>query len=168
MPSDSGHITLAEAVDLFVEDLTIRKVSPRTVKAYRTDLRVIAELLGSHDGPWTVAELSPPVLHKVFAAHAATHAPASVARARSTWSALFDLLVRNGTLTGSPIAAVPTPVSRPGSPSHWPDGTPTPSPGSCSSSWATVEPEGRCGPSSIEWWCVSCWAPGCGPASCST
>ncbi len=105
----SGDLTFDEAVDRFVEDLTIRKVSPRTVKAYRTDLRVIGGLLGPHEGPWTVAELSPTVLHKAFATHAAAHAPASVARARSTWSALFDLLVRNGTLDGSPIAAVPTP-----------------------------------------------------------
>jgi len=102
-------VTLAEAVDCFIEDLTIRKVSPRTVKAYRTDLAVVGALLGAHDGPWSVAELSGPVLHKAFAAHAATHAPASVARARSTWSALFDLLVRQGNLTGNPIAAVPTP-----------------------------------------------------------
>ncbi len=106
MPAD---VTLVEAVDCFVEDLTIRKVSPRTVKAYRTDLAVVGALLGAHDGPWFVSELSGPVLHKAFAAHAATHAPASVARARSTWSALFDLLVRQGSLTGNPIAAVPTP-----------------------------------------------------------
>ncbi|MGI9023323.1 MAG: site-specific integrase [Acidimicrobiales bacterium] len=104
-----GDVTLDEAVDCFVEDLTIRKVSPRTLKAYRTDLAVVGALLGAHDGPWTVSELSGPVLHKAFAAHAATHAPASVARARSTWSALFDLLVRQGDLTGNPIAAVPTP-----------------------------------------------------------
>ncbi len=109
---DPGDVTFDEAVERFVEDLTIRKVSPRTVKAYRTDLRVIGGLLGPHEGPWTVSELSPTVLHKAFATHAASHAPASVARARSTWSALFDLLVRNGTLTGSPIAAVPTPRLR--------------------------------------------------------
>jgi|GEM_PF-4133420 len=105
-------VTFDEAVDRFVEDLTIRKVSPRTVTAYRTDLRVIGALLGPHDGPWTVSELSGKVLHKAFAIHAATHAPASVSRARSTWSALFDLLVRDGTLAGSPIAAVPMPRLR--------------------------------------------------------
>jgi integrase/recombinase XerD len=102
-------LTLDAAVDRFVEDLTIRKVSPHTVKAYRTDLRVVADLLGPRAGAWAVTEVSGRVLHKAFAAHAATHAPASVARARSTWSALFDLLVRDGTLTGNPIAAVPTP-----------------------------------------------------------
>jgi integrase/recombinase XerC len=108
----AGDLTFDEAVERFVEDLTIRKVSPRTVIAYRTDLRVIGALLGPHDGPWTVSELSGKVLHKAFATHAATHAPASVSRARSTWSALFDLLVRDGTLTGSPIAAVPVPRLR--------------------------------------------------------
>ncbi|MGI8778055.1 MAG: tyrosine-type recombinase/integrase [Acidimicrobiales bacterium] len=102
-------VTFDEAVDRFVEDLTIRKVSPCTVKAYRTDLRVIGALLGPHEGPWSVSELSGKVLHKAFATHAATHAPASVSRARSTWSSLFDLLVRDGTLAGSPIAAVPMP-----------------------------------------------------------
>ena len=104
-----AEVTFGEAVDCFIEDLTIRKVSPRTVKAYRTDLAVVGALLGPHEGPWNVSELSGPVLHKAFAAHAATHAPTSVARARSTWSALFDLLVRQGSLTGNPIAAVPTP-----------------------------------------------------------
>jgi len=107
-----GDVTFDEAVDRFVEDLTIRKVSPRTVTAYRTDLRVIGALLGPHDGPWTVSELSGKVLHKAFATHAGTHAPASVSRARSTWSALFDLLVRDGTLAGNPIAAVPMPRLR--------------------------------------------------------
>ena len=106
------EVTFDEAVACFVEDLTIRKVSPRTVKAYRTDLAVVGALLGPHDGAWKVSELTGPVLHKAFAAHAATHAPTSVARARSTWSALFDLLVRRGELTGNPIAAVPTPRLR--------------------------------------------------------
>ena len=78
----SGEATLDDAVERFVEDLTIRKVSPLTVKAYRTDLRVIGGLLEPHEGPWTVTELSPAILHKAFATHAATHAPASVARAR--------------------------------------------------------------------------------------
>jgi len=109
---EAEDVTFDEAVDRFVEDLTIRKVSPRTVKAYRTDLRVIGALLGPHEGPWGVSELSGKVLHKAFATHAATHAPASVSRARSTWSSLFDLLVRDGTLAGSPIAAVPMPRLR--------------------------------------------------------
>lgn len=102
-------LALVEAIDGFVEDLTIRKVAARTVRAYRSDLDVIAALLPRHPGPWRCSELTGPVLHKAFARHAATHASSSVARARSTWSALFDLLVRNGHLPGNPMAAVPTP-----------------------------------------------------------
>jgi site-specific recombinase XerD len=49
------------------------------------------------------------VLKSAFAAFAADHAPASVARARSTWTAMFDVLVADGHVPGNPMAAVPRP-----------------------------------------------------------
>ncbi len=49
------------------------------------------------------------MLRSAFAVFAVDHAPASVSRARSTWKALFDVLVADGHLDGNPMAAVPRP-----------------------------------------------------------
>ncbi|HEV8115076.1 MAG TPA: tyrosine-type recombinase/integrase [Acidimicrobiales bacterium] len=96
--------------------MTIRKLSPATMKAYQADLAAVTRLLPARDGPWMVDELVGPVLRTAFAAFAADHAPASVARARSTWTALFDLLVADDQLDGSPMAAVPRPRQPPRAP----------------------------------------------------
>lgn len=56
------------------------------------------------------------MLRGAFAAFAVGHAPASLARARSTWTAPFDLLVSDGHLDGSPTAAVPRPRQPPRAP----------------------------------------------------
>ncbi len=96
--------------------LTIRKLSPATTKAYQADLAAVTRLLPPHDGPWMVDELAVPVLRTAFAAFAADHAPASVARARSTWTTLFDLLVADDHLDGSPMAAVPRTKQAPRAP----------------------------------------------------
>ena len=105
--SGRSPLSLAQAIEALVEDLTIRKLSKATTKAYQADLAAVTRLLPPHDGPWTVDELVGPVLRTAFAAFAADHAAASVARARSTWTALFDLLVADDDLDGSPMAAVP-------------------------------------------------------------
>ena len=105
---DDG-LSLGDAITVFMEDLAIRKVSQATMKAYRSDLVAVSALLGAHDGGWPVAELVGPVLRSAFAAFAADHVPASVSRARSTWKALFDVLVADGHLAGNPMAAVPRP-----------------------------------------------------------
>src|SRR5689334_10508997 len=99
--------TLDRAMAVFVEDLEIRKVSPATLKAYRSDLTQVASVLPRHDGQWTVAELTGPVMHKTFARFAQDRAASSVSRARGTWSALFDLLVEHRLADGNPMAAVP-------------------------------------------------------------
>ena len=109
-------LSLAEAIGALVESLTIRKLSPATMKAYQADLAAVTRLLPAHDGPWMVDELVGPVLRTAFAAFAADHAPASVARARSTWTALFDLLVADDQLDGSPMAAMPRPRQPPRAP----------------------------------------------------
>ena len=109
-PPDTAHgLSLGDAITVFMEDLAIRKVSPATMKAYRADLVAVSALLGAHDGGWPVAELVGPVLRSAFAVFAVDHAPASVSRARSTWKALFDVLVADGHLAGNPMAAVPRP-----------------------------------------------------------
>ena len=106
-PIVRSPLTLAAGVQNLVDHLTIRKLAPASMKAYRADLAAISARLPDHDGAWTVDELTGPVLRAAFAAFAAKHAPASVARARSTWTALFDLLVADAHLDGSPMAAVP-------------------------------------------------------------
>ena len=109
-------LTLEAAVKTLVEDLTIRKLAAASMKAYRADLAAISARLPEHDGAWTVEELTGPVLRAAFAVFAVDHAPASVARARSTWTALFDLLVSDGHVDGSPMAAVPRPRQPPRAP----------------------------------------------------
>lgn len=101
------RVGLERAVAVFVEDLEIRKVAPATLKAYRADLAGVSALLPRHDGPWMIAELTGPVLHKTFARFADGRAAASVARARGTWSSMFDLLVEQHLTAGNPMAAVP-------------------------------------------------------------
>jgi len=109
-------LSLAQAIGALVEDLTIRKLSKATTKAYQADLAAVTRLLPPHDGPWMVDELVGPVLRTAFAAFASDHAPASVARARSTWTALFDLLVADDHVDGSPMAAVPRTKQAPRAP----------------------------------------------------
>ena len=107
---DTAHVfSLGDAITVFMEDLAIRKVSPATMKAYRSDLAAVSALLGPRDSGWPVVELVGPVLRRAFAVFAVDHAPASVSRARSTWKALFDVLVADGHLAGNPMAAVPRP-----------------------------------------------------------
>lgn len=115
-PSERSPLTLEAAVEALVDNLTIRKLAPATMTAYRSDLATITGLLPARDGGWTVDELTGPVLRNAFAVFAAGHAPASVARARSTWTALFDLLVADDHLDGSPMAAVPRPRQPPRAP----------------------------------------------------
>jgi integrase/recombinase XerC len=115
-PIVRSALTLEAAVQALVDNLTIRKLAPATMTAYRCDLATIVGLLPARDGGWTVDQLTGPVLRGAFAAFAAGHAPASVARARSTWTALFDLLVADDHLTGSAMAAVPPPRQPPRAP----------------------------------------------------
>ena len=98
--SGRSGLSLAQAIEVLVESLTIRKLSEATTTAYQADLAAVTRLLPAHDGPWMVDELTGPVLRTAFAAFAADHAPASIARARSTWTALFDLLVADDHLDG--------------------------------------------------------------------
>jgi integrase/recombinase XerC len=100
-------LALETAVELFCEDLSARQLSPRTLKAYRADLAAVIRLLPRRGDGWRTADLTGSALQRAFARLAADHAPASLARARSTWSTFLDVLVRDGYLAGNPIAAVP-------------------------------------------------------------
>jgi len=50
-PGRSG-LSLAQAIEALVEDLTIRKLLPATTKAYQADLAALTRLLPPHDVPW--------------------------------------------------------------------------------------------------------------------
>jgi len=48
--SGRSPLSLAQAIGALVEDLTIRKLSPATTKAYQADLVAVTRLLPPHDG----------------------------------------------------------------------------------------------------------------------
>lgn len=92
-------------------DLGAAKPSPHTLAAYRRDLNGIAARLGEQEGleQVRVSDLGRSALRAAFASWAADHAAASVRRAHSAWSGLFDFLVAEGVLDGSPMPAIPKP-----------------------------------------------------------
>ena len=92
-------------------DLGAAKPSPHTLAAYRRDLTGIAGRLGGHEGleQVRVSDLGHSALRAAFASWAADHAAASVRRAHSAWSGLFDFLVSEGVIDGSPMPAIPKP-----------------------------------------------------------
>jgi site-specific recombinase XerD len=105
---------LAEAIDAWIINLGAAKPSPATLAAYRRDVEGIGGRLAALEdltglGGVGLRDLSRPALRAAFASWAADHAAASVRRAHSAWSNLFDFLVAEGVLDGNPMAAVPKP-----------------------------------------------------------
>lgn len=92
-------------------DLGASKPSPHTLAAYRRDLAGIAGRLGAQEGiaQVRVADLGRSALRAAFASWAADHAAASVRRAHSAWSGLFDFLVSEGVVESSPMPTIPKP-----------------------------------------------------------
>jgi len=99
------------AVRVLVEDFlaarATRKPSVHTLQAYARDLGLILGLMGG-DGV-TLGDLSPRLLRGAFARFAAERAPASVARAWSSWNAFFTFLVTEQVVPGNPMSAVDKP-----------------------------------------------------------
>src|SRR4051812_39883420 len=97
---------LSSAVGELVEDFLAargaRKPSVHTLQAYRRDLGLILGLLGGAEV--TLSDLSPRLLRGAFARFAADRAPASVARAWSSWNAFFTFLVTEQVLPGNPMS----------------------------------------------------------------
>lgn len=96
------------------------KPSVHTLRAYHADLamlqRLLAYELGSHVDELSTEDLTVVNLRAVFAAHAGKHAKNSIARFASTVSGLCDFLVKEGTLTGNPMAGVARPKVDRGAP----------------------------------------------------
>jgi integrase/recombinase XerC len=103
-----GHeTTVLGLVDEFLAARATRKPSVHTLEAYRRDLQLIVGLVGAEGV--TLGDLSPRALRGAFAQFAATRAPASVARAWSSWNAFFTFLVTEQVVAGNPMSAVDKP-----------------------------------------------------------
>lgn len=102
------------------------KPSPATYRARRADLAVLGEILARATGvvvedentdplaAWlgalSPADLTPDAMAEAFSLYAATHAPASIRRCRSTWSGFCQwLVVHRGVLTSNPVEFIPPP-----------------------------------------------------------
>jgi integrase/recombinase XerC len=106
--------SLTEVMDAWIVYLGAAKPAPATLAAYRRDIEGVGARLAALEGcddlaAVEVTGLSRPALRAAFASWAADHAAASVRRAHSAWSSLFDYLVAEGILDGNPMAAVPKP-----------------------------------------------------------
>jgi integrase/recombinase XerC len=104
---DERDFPVMALVDDFLVARAARKPSVHTLAAYRRDLGLIVGLIG--DGDVTLSSLSPRLLRAAFAKFAAERAPASVARAWSSWNAFFTFLVTEQVVAGNPMPAVDKP-----------------------------------------------------------
>lgn len=105
---------LTLAVDAWMVHLGAAKPSPATLAGYRRDVEGIGARLAVLEGIGTlievgVGDLERSALRAAFSSWASDHAAASVRRAHSSWSSLFDFLVAEGVLDGNPMAAIPKP-----------------------------------------------------------
>jgi site-specific recombinase XerD len=113
MQEESG-LVVQELVEDFLAARATRKPSEHTLQAYRRDLGLILGLLDKETV--TLGDLSPRSLRAAFAKFAGERAPASVARAWSSWNAFFTFLVTEQVLPGNPMSA----VDKPRLPAHSP------------------------------------------------
>lgn len=101
---------LAVLVEAWLFQLGATKPSARTLKAYRSDVEGVARRIdGAGAAGLRIEHLTKQALRAGFASWAADHAAASLLRAHSAWSSLFDFLVAEDLLDGNPMAAVPKP-----------------------------------------------------------
>src|SRR4051812_12540702 len=111
---DERDVAVLALVDDFLAARATRKPSTHTLEAYRRDLTSIVELVGPD--VVTLGDLSPRSLRGAFARFAGSRAPASVARAWSSWNAFFTFLVTEQLLPGNPMSA----IDKPRLPAHSP------------------------------------------------
>ncbi len=106
--------SLVDALEAWIVNLGAAKPSPATLLAYRRDVEGIGARLAILEDLGQLADLrltdlERPALRAAFASWASDHAAASVRRAHSAWSSLFDFLVAEGVRDGNPMAAIPKP-----------------------------------------------------------
>jgi integrase/recombinase XerC len=98
---------LPAPIGQFLDELAKqRRLSPRTVAAYRNDLAELASLAGDKALP---ALLAADIRYALARLHAAGLAPASLSRKLSAWRAFFDWLGRRADLTGNPALGIRAP-----------------------------------------------------------
>jgi site-specific recombinase XerD len=101
-------------MEAWLVNLGAAKPSPATLLAYRRDVEGVGSRLAALEGlgDFTavgLADLNRSALRAAFASWAGDHAASSVRRAHSAWSNLFDFLVAEAVLDGTPMAAIPKP-----------------------------------------------------------
>ena len=106
--------SLGEALEGWLFYLGASKPSPATLAGYRRDVEGVGSRLAVLEDIGEFADLVLPhldhqALRAAFASWASDHAAASVRRAHSAWSSLFDFLVAEGVIDGNPMAAIPKP-----------------------------------------------------------
>jgi integrase/recombinase XerC len=106
---------LMELIEEYLGARAVRKPSVHTLQAYRRDLGLIVGLIPGEQ-PVTLSDLSPRALRAAFALFARDRAPASIARAWSSWNAFFTFLVTEQIVAGNPMSAVDKPTMRGHSP----------------------------------------------------
>lgn len=106
--------TLGALFEEFEVSRRSAKPSPHSERAARSDFasihRHLADILGG-DAIDPLA-VSPRTLRLAFARFAEHHAPASIARAWSTWNGFYGFLVAEEAVAGNPMAAVTKPTIR--------------------------------------------------------
>lgn len=78
---------------------------PNSTKAYRSDLQMIASLIGDPD-KITLKVFTRDAIRKAFGTYRKGKADATVARVRATWRLFFDYLTDEGVVAGSPMGAI--------------------------------------------------------------
>jgi integrase/recombinase XerC len=104
---DERDTPLMELIEEYLGARAVRKPSVHTLQAYRRDLGLIVGLIPGEKV--TLGDLSPRVLRAAFALFAQDRAPASIARAWSSWNAFFTFLVTEQIVAGNPMSAVDKP-----------------------------------------------------------
>ena len=105
--------TLVELFEDFRLARSSAKPSPHSESAARNDFKAIHQHLLDQLAVEvvTIEDLSARVLRLAFAAYAADHAPASIARCWSTWNQFFIFLVAEDLVFGNPMGGVAHPTA---------------------------------------------------------
>lgn len=106
-------LSLPDAIAGYFTARSPRKDSTHTLRAYRNDLarvsEVIAAQLGRPAEQIAVDALTLPVMRAAFDVYARQRASATVLRAHSVWTTLFDYLVSEDHVGGNPMPGVAKP-----------------------------------------------------------
>lgn len=94
-----------DAVDAFVDALSVAKRSPHTVDAYRRDLTIVGRELADIRGedPLMVDHIDVSGLRRALARRAREASPATMSRTHSSWVSFFKFLRSEGAVSTNPM-----------------------------------------------------------------